>query len=129
MAFAALALPLLGAGAALAGPSLGLAAGTTAALSAGLGAAGAGIGAIGQIQQGQAQAAQARYEAQVAANNQAIASYNAARTTAAGEGQAYIQGLRAREALGAATAGMAAEGLDVNTGSARDVRTSRAITG
>lgn len=84
--------------------------------------AGAGLGALGAINQADAAAANARYQAQVAANNQIIATQNANYATKAGEANAYTTGLKNREKAGAVIAGLASSGLDVNTGSAADVR-------
>jgi hypothetical protein len=91
-----------------------------------LGAIGAATSAIGAISQGMSSAAEARYGAAIASNNQIIANQKAAYTSAAGETTAYDVGLRARGKAGEQTAALAAEGLDVNTGSARDVRASQA---
>lgn len=97
--------------------------------SAGLGIIGAGVQALGAIGSGNAQAAQANYAAQVAANNQIIAQQNAAAATQAGEAQAQNQALRERSKEGAIRAAIGAAGIDVNTGSAVDVRSSQAELG
>lgn len=120
MGFLLAALPAvagLGGAAAGAGSTLG-----TVATVAGL--AGTGISAIGAIQQGNAQAAEATYSAQVSKNNEAIAGQYAEQATQTGEAQAVAQGLRERQQQQAVTAGIAAGGIDVNTGSAAQVRES-----
>lgn len=94
-----------------------------------LGLAGAGISAIGAISQGESQAAEARYQAQVARNNQTIAQQNANYALAAGSEATYQTGLQQRARAGAITTGLAASGLDVNTGSAAAVRQSQAEFG
>src|SRR5437667_4975506 len=86
---------------------------------------GTGIGAIGAIQSSRAQAAAANYQSQVAANNAQIAQQNAALAAQTGQAKAEATGLRNREAIAAATAAIAANGVDVNTGSALDVRTTQ----
>jgi hypothetical protein len=88
------------------------------------GAIGTGFQMIGAYNNAQAQAAQARYQAQVAQNNAVIASQNARYASAAGEAKAEDASLRARAAVGAARAAEAANGVDVNTGSASDVQTT-----
>lgn len=65
-------------------------------------------------------AAQARYQAEVAKNNATIAAQNAAYATKAGEAKATDASLRTRAAVGNAVASAAAQGVDVNSGSAAD---------
>jgi hypothetical protein len=64
--------------------------------------------------------------AQIAKNNAQIARYNAALAAATGESRGEALGLRSRARIGAIKAGQAGAGLDVNTGSAVDVRASAA---
>lgn len=94
-----------------------------------LSAIGTGISAIGAIGQGQAAADQARYQSQVATNNQIIANQNANYAIAAGEQRATDQAMKERANAGAVRAALAAGGLDVNTGSAADIREGVAETG
>lgn len=94
-----------------------------------LGAVGTGISAIGAFSQGQSAAAEANYQARVATNNQKIAEQNANYATAAGQTQATDVGLRERAKGGELTAGFAANNIDVNTGSAKQVRQSQAEIG
>ena len=91
------------------------------------------IGAVGAMQQAQAASQAAEYRAQVAANNAAIAKQNQqimennARTTeAAGAAKADQEAMKARELLGRQKVAAAASGLDVNSGSALDIRAGTA---
>ena len=80
------------------------------------------IGAVGAIGQGQAAAAQANYQAQVARNNAIIANQNANYAISAGEAKAADVGPQERARAGAVRAALAASGLDVNSGSAEQVQ-------
>jgi hypothetical protein len=88
-----------------------------------------GIGAAGQVYSGIQQANAANYQAQVAKNNATIATQSALYATLAGNSQEQTEALRTRNAVGAAITGSAAHGLDVNSGSALDLRTSAATMG
>lgn len=90
-----------------------------------LSAVGTAVSAIGAISSADAQAQAASYQAQVARNNATIANQNAAYSVKAGEAQATAQGLKSRAELGSAVAGLAAGGVDVNSGSAADVQTTQ----
>ncbi len=85
-------------------------------------AVGTGISAIGAIKQGSALSAMSNYQAQVEANNAKIAGQLAENATQTGESQAYAQGLKERQQQQAIAAGIAAGNVNVNTGSAEDVR-------
>ena len=109
-------------------PSASLAAGTaTASLATGL--VSAGVGAAGAIASAQANAANANYQSQVAANNAITANQNAEYATQAGQEKAQEQSLKAREQQGAVTTALAANGLDVNSGTPEDVRKTQRETG
>lgn len=96
--------------------------------SVALSAVGAVAGAAGAAQQGAASADAARYQAQVANNNALIAEQNAQRASRVGAEKATREGLKSRAMVGAAIAGSAAAGLDVNSGSPIDViQTNREI--
>lgn len=82
------------------------------------------IGGIGQQQQYGAQAASARYQAQVAENNRLVAEQNARYATAAGMTNAQNRDYLTAAAIGRATVAQAAGGLDVTTGSPLAVRES-----
>lgn len=91
--------------------------------------AAAGIQSFGQISQGQAAANAASYQATIAGNNAKIASQNAAYQGAEGDANAAAKELQTRARVGAITAAQAGNGLDVNKGSAVDVRSSAAELG
>lgn len=109
-------------------PSASLTAGIATA-SLATSAIGAGVGAIGAISSAQSQSANANYQAQVAKNNATIAANNAEYATQAGQEKAQETSLKAREQQGAITTAIAANGLDVDTGSASDVEKTQAETG
>lgn len=71
----------------------------------------------------------ASYQSQVAKNNQIVATQNANYATAAGEAKATDQALKERAAAAQTVAGIAASGIDVNSGSAKDTRVSQAELG
>lgn len=114
------------------------------------GAAGAGIKAQGQLLQGQLQGEQqqetayqttyqgnvseyegqvAAYQAQVARNNAEIARMAGTRIVQAGEVKAQTESLKTAATVGKIKANQAAGGIDVNTGSAVDVRADAAKAG
>jgi len=80
--------------------------------------AGTVISAVGSIAQGNAQAGADRYQAQVAQNNATIARQNADYAMKAGEARTTAEALKGRQQMGRLKAGIAAGGVDVNTGSA-----------
>jgi hypothetical protein len=86
-------------------------------------------GAIGAERSAAATGAMASYQAQVAAQNATLASQNAALAGAAGEAQVEQAGLKTKGQVGAIKAAQAASNIDVNTGSALDVRSSAAELG
>lgn len=87
-----------------------------------LGTIGAGISAIGTLGAGIAQGDAASYAAHVAQQNAQIEQQNATRAIAAGQIKAADTSMKGAEQVGAIKAGQAASGIDVNTGSAVDVR-------
>lgn len=116
--------PLALAGAATAGATSSLATiGTIASVAS------AGIGAFGAIRQGQAASESASYQSTIAANNAKIATQNASFQGAEGDANAAAKELQTRGKVGAITAAQGANGLDVNSGSAVDVRQSAAELG
>ncbi len=86
---------------------------------------GAGISAYGTIEQGQATSNAASYQAAVAKNNQIIANQNASYAEQAGEAQATATSLKGAATGAKIKAAQAANGIDVNTGSAVDVQASQ----
>lgn len=91
--------------------------------------ASAGVGAFGAIKQSEAASSAADYSSQIAANNAKIANQNAAFQGAEGEANAAAQEMRTRAKVGAITAAQGASGIDVNKGSAVDVREGTAELG
>lgn len=87
--------------------------------------AGAGITAMGAIEAGQATKNAAGYSAQVARNNKIITDQNADYAIAAGERQSEAVSLRGAEKTARIKTTQAANNIDVNTGSAVNVRTSQ----
>lgn len=98
-------------------------------LAIGASVVGGVTGAIGAEQSAAAQQQALNYQAQVAANNAKIAQNSAQMATAAGEQQAATSGLKTRANVGAIVASQAAGNVDVNSGSALDVRSSAAELG
>jgi len=86
------------------------------------GLAGAAVSAYGSYESGQASAASYAYKAQVAANNAAIARQKGVMDIQAGETAAVNQGLKTRAKVASEKAQQGAAGVDVNSGSAVDVR-------
>lgn len=83
-----------------------------------LAVAGTAVGTMGQI-------SQANYQAQIARNNAQIEKQNAAYAASAGAAQTEQSGLAERERLGQLRAGVAANGLDVNSGTPADLQVSQ----
>lgn len=91
--------------------------------------AGAADQSSAAIAQGNAQREAAQYRAQVARNNAAAAEGNAQYVLQAGRVEGYNQGMKNRAHLASVKAAQAASGVNVNTGSAVDVRATEAATG
>lgn len=87
------------------------------------------VGAVGAIQQGQAQSDAAKYQAQVARNNEEIAMQNARYAVAAGETKAQAQDFKNRAIAGQIESAQAASGLDLSSPTLADVRSSSAQVG
>ncbi len=90
--------------------------------------AGAGVSAIGALEGGAATASAARYQAQVARNNAIIANQNAEYSVQSGLRKTEQASLKGAALYGKAKAALAANGVDVNSGSANDVLTSERET-
>lgn len=90
--------------------------------------AGAAISASGKMQQANAQADASRYQAQIAQNNAATYENNARYAEQAGMVRAINQSMKGRSKIGSIKAAQAANGVDVNSGSALDVRVGEART-
>lgn len=85
--------------------------------------------AYGAIQTGDAERKNANYQAAIARQNAIVANQNAEYATQAGAAQATDQGIQNRQQLGAVRAGLAAHGVNVDTGSAANVEQSQRETG
>lgn len=99
------------------------------ALTVATAVAGTAVAATSAINQAQAQSRAAAYQAQVAKNNQITASQNAEYAIQAGQQHAEQQQAQNRALLSRTIAGEAANGVDVNSGSAVDVQATNRQTG
>jgi hypothetical protein len=79
----------------------------------------------GSVLSGLSQANAAGYQAQIARNNAQIARQNAAYSAQAGSAQITAAGEKARQQQGNVRAAIAANGIDVSSGSAADVQVSQ----
>lgn len=109
--------------------SAGISATTIAAVGAAAAVAGAGAGAYSSIQAGNAASSSAKYNEQVSQQNAQLAQQNAVQASQAGEAQVAASQQKTRAQVGAIKAGEAASNVDVNSGSAVDVRSSAADLG
>jgi hypothetical protein len=87
------------------------------------------IGGIGSLTKGMAGSQSAKYNAAIASQNASIAQQNAQRASMAGEQAAAMKERQTRANVGQIEANQAASGIDVNKGSAPDVRSSAAMNG
>lgn len=101
----------------------------TAPALAGIAMAGTAVSAAGAYEQGQATAAAANYQAQVARNNAQIARENVALAAQTGAAKETAQGMKTADSVGKMKATQGASGIDVNTGSAASVRDAAAKLG
>jgi len=97
---------------------------TIGAISLGATALGSGVSAFGSLMGGQSQSNMYQYQAGIAQMNAQMAKQNADYALQEGEYEAQKEGLKTREVVGKTMAIQAAGGLDVNRGSAADVRKS-----
>jgi len=97
--------------------ALGTTAGATLAATAVSGA----VTAYGAVQQGQAQKKQARYQAGVERNNATIAGWQAQDATQRGQIEEQRQRLATARLRSSQRAGMAANGIEIDSGSPLDV--------
>lgn len=105
-------------------------------MSGGIAAAGLALSAIGvatsvagEMQQASAQSAAAKYQSEVAAGNQKIAEQNANYMAASGEAQAALQEQKTRAEVGSIAAAQASSGVDINSQTSSNVRTSKGELG
>jgi hypothetical protein len=89
----------------------------------------AGIQGMGAIQQSQASAASAGYNAQVASQNAQLQERNAQFASEQGNQDVGAAGAQTKAKIAATLANQGASGIDVNTGSNVDVRESEAKLG
>ena len=102
---------------------------TIALVSMGSSAAGGTLGAFGKLAEGKASSQMYQYQAGVAQFNQKIAEQNRDWAYQTGERQAEITGIKGRQQIGAIKAAQSGSNLDVNSGTAVQVRESqRSIT-
>ena len=87
------------------------------------------VSGVGAYQQGQAASASAGYNAKVAANNAQIATQNANLAGAAGNTNTAAAGAKTKAQISATLANQAGSGINVDSGSAVDVRESEAKLG
>lgn len=90
---------------------------------------GTGVSMYGAEQSAHAQQQSANYQAAVARNNQITANAEATYATSAGESQQQSQAMTTRALIGNEKAAQASSGLDVNSGSSVNVRSSAAELG
>src|SRR5476649_255 len=93
----------------------------TALASMALTAGGAIISQAGQAQQAQAAAGEASYRAQVARNNQQVASWNAQRALQQGQVAEDQQRQKTAQAIASQRARSASQGADIGSGSDLDL--------
>lgn len=89
---------------------------------------GAAVSAVGTVASAEAQGNAASYQAVVAKNNQQTALQNAQYAEEAGEAQAQATSLKGAATAGKIKAAQAASGVNVNSGSAVNVRESQRET-
>lgn len=87
------------------------------------------VSGVGAVMNASAASRSAQYNAEIAANNAKVANQNATWAGQAGEQQAAVEEQKARARVGAIVASQAANNIDVNSGSAVDVRSSAAQLG
>lgn len=102
---------------------------TLAAVSIGTSILGAGMTAYGQMEQGKAAAAQSRYQAAVQRNNQIINERQADDAVQRGRIAEQQQRLQTAQVASRQRASLAANGLDLNSGSAVDILSDTAMLG
>lgn len=109
--------------------SFGISAATLAEVSVAMTAVSAGVSAYGAYRQGQAQSAADAYQAQVARNNQIVAGQYAQQATQDGENKVAAKQEQTAQMIGAQRAAMAANGVDLDSGSPLRVQQDTAKLG
>jgi hypothetical protein len=82
---------------------------------------GTGVSIMGSMQQASAAESSAKYQAQVARNNQIIAEQNASYARQVGQAETETSGMKTAAMVGSAVAAQGASGLDAASGSPVDV--------
>lgn len=95
--------------------------GATTAISIGVAVVGAAMTALSANNSAVAAQGQAKYQGQVARNNAILAQRAADRAKAQGDVAAQNKSLETRQLMARQTAGLAGNGLDVNSGTALDI--------
>lgn len=108
---------------------MGISAATLAEISTAVSVGSTVISAVGSMNQGKAEANSANYNAAVARNNQILANQNATLALQQGQAQQEQAQQKNRAEVGGIISNQAASGVDVNSGSAVDVRSSAAELG
>ncbi|TDY26305.1 hypothetical protein B0G81_6815 [Paraburkholderia sp. BL6665CI2N2] len=109
--------------------SAGLSAAAIASISLAVSAVGAGVSAYGAVRQGQAASAAASYQAEVAKNNQIVANAYSKQAMDDGENQVAAKQQQTSQMIGAERAAMAANGVDLDSGSALRIQGDTAKLG
>lgn len=84
---------------------------------------------VSSVQQGKATQAQYNYQAQVARNNAKVAEANAAQTRQEGIEESRMQRIKTLQRIGTQQAAMAANGIDISSGTALDTIEDTAAMG
>jgi hypothetical protein len=100
-----------------------------AGISDALTVAGTGLSAIGAVQSGNAQSSMYNYQAQVSRNNAAVSRLNAQDALAAGLYEESASKTKTGSIVNSAKAAQAANGIDVNIGTAVQVRDTTELVG
>ena len=79
------------------------------------------MGVVSSVQQGKAQQAQYNYQAEVARNNAKIAQANADQQRQEGIEESRLQRIKTLQAIGKQQTAMAANGIDISSGTALDI--------
>lgn len=108
---------------------MGIAAESLKGLSTIASGAGAVMGAVGALDSAEANASASMYQAGVARNNQTIADQNAAYALQAGRVAEQNQRQRTKQTVGMQRAQMAANGIDIGSGSAANLQADTAAVG
>ncbi|MCD7740191.1 MAG: hypothetical protein LUH11_02460 [Candidatus Gastranaerophilales bacterium] len=87
------------------------------------------VGVYSSVQQGNAQKAQYEYQAQIAKQNAQIAQNNADQKRQEGIEESRLQRMKTLQAVGSQQAAMAANGIDVSSGTALDIVEDTAAMG